>query len=320
MNNLYKEIFDRNLINDKQFTFLEAIRTNKIISLYYELRLILYLGILLFTAGIGYFAYQNMGDIGHLISMALITIAIVAGFLFIKKFAEPYSNMEVTVSQVYFDYILILVALLIISLFTYVQVYFNLVELLLNRISFISAAILLFLSYRYDNRALLSMGITALAAAVGISITPIDWARGEWSVTSDLYVISILLGATLIGAGQVSYWYGIKKHFRFTFQNFGLILYFIGCIAATFDSSYEFFYAVLMLVSAAILTYYTWQKKEFLFFLYSNIAAFIAITYLLYVLIDTIDGNDEIFIYYFPVACIAYIIFLVKKKSHFAHD
>jgi hypothetical protein len=320
MDHTNKELFQRNLINDKQYQFLEAIRNNKIVSLYFELRLMLYLGILLFTGGVGYFAYQNMGVIGHLIAMIIMSVAIIVGFYFIRRFAKPYSNIEVTVSHVYFDYILILVSLLIISLFTYVQVYFELVELFLKWTSFISAIIFLFMAYRYDNRALLSMAITVLAAAVGLSITPVDWVKGELLETSHLYITSILLGLLLTVAGLVSQYKNIKKHFRFTYQNFGLLLYFIGCLSAMFDSHYEILYAILILLSAGILTYYTWMQKEFLFFMYANIAFYIAFTYLMFEAVDHMGGGDGIFIYYFPMTCITYIVFLFNKKSHFSHE
>jgi len=315
-----KELYQRNLIDDQQYQLLEAIRTEKVVSLYYELRLMLYLGIMLFTGGVGYFAYQNIGHIGHLIAMAGIGAAIIVGFYFIRKFAKPYSNGEVTVSLVYFDYMLILVSLLIISLFAYVQVYFDLVELLLNWTSFISAAIFLFMAYRYDNRALLAMAITAFAAAVGLSISPVNWAKGAWQLSSNLYNISIVLGATLTVIGQVSQYKNVKKHFRFTYQNFGLLLYFIGFLSAMFDSDYQLPYAFLTLVSAGILSWYTWGNKEFLFFIYSNLAGYIAFTYLVFKSLDNGIGDYIVYTYYFPVTCIAYLLLLFKKKSHFADE
>lgn len=320
MDNTNKELFQRELINDKQYQYLESIRTNRIVSLYYELRLMLYLGIMLFTGGVGYFAYKNMGEIGHLVAIALLATGIALGFYFIQKFAKPYSNQEVIVNHVYFDYILILVSLLIIAFFTYVQVYFNLVEQLLNLTSYITAALFIFMAYRYDNRALLSMSITALAAAVGISITPINWATGDWFVSSNLYTTSIGLGIILAIAGQVSQYRNVKKHFRFTYQNFGLLLYFIGCLSAIFGSHHELFYALLTLASAGIITYYTWVHKEFLFFVYANLAGYIAFTYLMFKALDGMDGDFTFFVYYFPVTCIAYIVFLFTKKSHFAHE
>ena len=320
MNHTNKELFQRNLIDDHQHEYLEAIRTEKIVSLYSELRLMLYLGILLFTGGVGYFAYQNIGHVGHLLAMAGIGAAIIAGFFFITKFAKPYSKGEVTVSQVYFDYILILVSLLIISLFAYVQVYFNLVELLLNWTSFISAVIFLFMAYRYDNRALLAMSITAFAAAVGLSVSPVDWAKGAMQLSSNLYNTSIVLGVALTVIGQVSEYKNVKKHFRFTYQNFGLLLYFVGCLSAMFDSNYQIPYAFLTLLSAGILSWYTWMQREFLFFIYANCTGYIAFTYLIFKTFDHMSGDYFVFVYYFPTTCIVYVLLLFKNKSHFAHS
>jgi hypothetical protein len=320
MENIYEELFERKLISDPQHRFLEAIRTNQVVSVYAELRLILFLGILLFTGGVGYFAWQNMGEMGHLTSMFLLAAAIGVGFYFIGKFAKPYSNAQVSVSLVYFDYLLILVSLLIISLFTYVQVYFDLVELLINWTSFISAILLLFMAYRYDHKALLSMGITALAAAVGITISPVDWTKGDWLITSDLYLSSLLLGALLLVVEHILYQREIKKHFRFTFQNFGLLLFYLGGLASIFDSHHQWMYAALVLAVAGSLTYYTWKKKEFLFFLYSNLAAYVAFTYLFFRMIELIGGDLSMLVTYFPLTCIGYIVFLISKKSHFSHD
>jgi hypothetical protein len=320
MENINQELSERNLITEQQFKFLEAIRTEKIISLYFELRLILYVGIMLFTAGIGYIAYQNMTDFGHIICMILIGSAIISGFYFIIKHAKPYSNQEVVVNQIYFDYILVLVSLLIISEFAYIQVYFGLVQLLLRWTSFISAGILFFMAYRYDNRALLSMGITALAAAVGISITPIDWVQGDWTFTSNIYLTAIILGILLILAGQFEEKKEIKKHFRFTYVNFGLLLYFIGAVSAIFDSNYELLFGAITLVTAILIILYTWKMKEFLFFLYSSIAGYIALTYLIFEALEKVETDGDIYFFYFPITCIAYIVFLVTKKSHFAND
>jgi len=80
------------------------------------------------------------------------------------------------------------------------------------------------------------------------------------------------------------------------------------------------FYALLTLLSAGVLTYYSWREKEFLFFLYSNITAYIAITYLIFKLIERMNDGYFILVYYFPASCIGYIFYLIKKKSHFAHD
>ncbi|MEI7595348.1 MAG: hypothetical protein WCK02_06325 [Bacteroidota bacterium] len=320
MNTIYKQLFDRNLIDDKQYSFLDVVQSKKIISLYYELRLLLYLGIMLFTGGLGYFAYQNMTEIGHIISMLLIACAVFAGFYFINKFQKPYSNAMVEVVHPYFDYILILTSLLIISLFTYIQVYFDIVQYFIYSSSFISAGILLLMAYRFDNRALLSMGITALAAAFGVSVTPVDWVKGTWFASGLLYLISILLGAGLVVAGELSERKDIKSHFKFTYQNFGLLLFFTGGISAMFENQYHVWFAFFTLLSAAYVLYQSWNLKQFLFFLYSSIAAYISFTYLLFQMLNGFDGGTVLLVYYFPFSCIAYVVLLINKKSHFKND
>ena len=321
MESKYKKLFENNLIEETQFEFLNAIETNKIISVFNELRLILYLGIMLLSTGIGYLAYQNMGEFGHICCMILLLAAIIASFFYILKYASPYSNAEVSVSHLYYDYILILVSLLIIGLFSYIQVYFNLVHLLLNWSTLISAIILLFMAYRFDNRGLLSMGITAFTATFGIVISPVNWAKGEWLPTLNLYNTGIILGIAFVLIGHLSEIKKIKSHFRFTFQNAGLLIFFISSIAAIFDSKYSILYAFLLLISSSAVIYYSWNFKEFLFFLYSCISSYIALTYLIIKVTENLFSDAWILlIYYFPISCVGYIIFLIKKKNHFVND
>lgn len=321
MSKVHKQLLEEGLINQPQFELIDAVAEKKVVSLYYELRLVLYLGILLFTGGIGYIAYQNLGDIGHLAVMFLMIVAIVfCGYYIIKK-SLPYSHSEVKVDHIYFDYLLILEALLLISLFTYVQVYFDLVEYFLHSSSIITALLFLSMAYRYDNKAVLSMGITALVAAFGLSISPVNWIHGTWFPDVDLYVIGIVLAGVLLGVGELLSRKGIKQHFAFTYFNFGLLLYYASTLALLFDSGWQVGIAFLLFFSAGAISFYTWVKKEFVFFLYSSVAAYIGFTYLLVKLLTM--GNEDGFvllIYYFPVSCIAYVMLLVKHKNHFSDD
>lgn len=318
MNNINHELHEKGLISSQQYEFLEGIRTNKVVSLYFELRLILYLGIMLLTGGLGYIAYQNMGSFGHIISMLLIFAGIVGCFYFVNKQALPYSNAEVNINHPYFDYILILGALLIIALFTYITIYFSLIELI-NVSTLLSAALLLYFTYRYDNTALLSMGLVAFAATVGINISPMNWATGELLQSSNLYVTAILLGIGYYVVGHLSEQREIKAHFRFTYQNFGLMLYFVGLISAIFISDFEVLFALWLLISAVAIGYFSWDKREFLFFLYAVISGYIAFTYLFYKMLDAIDA-ETLMIFYVPFSCIGLVAYLIINKKHFTNE
>lgn len=318
MNNINHELHQKELISNQQFEFLEGIKTNKVVSLYFELRLILYLGIMLLTGGLGYIAYQNMGSFGHIISMLLIFAGIVGCFYFVNKHALPYSNTEIRINHPYFDYILILGALLIIALFTYITIYFSLVELI-NISTLISAALLLYFTYRYDNSALLAMGLVAFAATVGINISPMNWATGELLQNSNLYITAILLGILYYVIGYLSEQREIKTHFRFTYQNFGLMLYLIGLLSAIFISDNGLLYAFWLLISAAAIGYLSWVKREFLFFLYAVISGYISFTYLFYKMLDAIDA-ETLMIFYVPFSCIGLVAYLIINKKHFTNE
>lgn len=320
MKNTHDPLLHHQLIDTGQHAFLDALHTRKIISVFHELRLVLYLGIMLFTGGVGYLVYQNIGSMGHVAMMGLLAVGILFCFKYIGRMAPPYSNLKTDSSHVYFDYLVLLAALLVIGLFTYIIVYFELMSIV-GYGSFLSAIVLSYMAYRYDNVAALSMGITALAAALGIGISPVDWAAGNFGDGARLYVTAMMLGAGLYGVGELSVLRTIKSHFGFTYQNFGILVYFIGNISAIFVSNYEVVYALLAVLVAAFLALKTWREKAFLFFLYASIAGYIAATYLLIKLLDVVSAHFEfILFYYFPVTCIGFIVFLINKKSHFAND
>lgn len=319
MKNIYDPLFDDQLIDPVQYNFLKQVHTRKIVSLYYELRLILYLGIMLFTGGIGYLVSQNISSFGHLVLMALIGVSIYTCFHYIRKQAKPYANAKVSDDHVYFDYLVLLAALLIISLFTYVLVYFEWTSAI-GQLSFLSAIILIFMSYRYDNKVLLSMAITALAAAVGITVSPVDWVNGDLFEGSRLFNTSIVLGVLLCVAAVWTKRAEIKPHFDFTYRNFGYLFYLLGCLTAIFASDSPVAYSLLTIASSLGLAILSWRLKEFLFFLYTSIAGYIDITYMVFEAVDQMNDGYWLLIYYFPVSCIGYIAFLITKKSHFIND
>ena len=316
MTGLHKELFDQNHIDQNQFQYLDLVQNRKIISVYYELRLTLYLGIMLFTGGIGYIVYQNLSDLLHIVLMALLGVSIAAGGYYIHVKSKPYGRQTVVVEHFYFDYIVVLVSLLIISLFTYVQVYFDLVSVMLQWTSFITSGLFLLMAYRYDNKIVLSMGITALAAAFGLTISPVDWYSGGSFNELHIYILSILMGASLLVIGQVFSVKDIKRHFTFTYHNFGLLLFYFGMLTLTFDSSIEAIMALLLLLISGGIGWYSWKNKFFLFFMYSCITSYISFTYLILEL-----GMDEfLMLWYFPISCITAVVLLIKHRSHFSND
>src|SRR4051812_36303042 len=110
-----KELFDKGLIDEDQYRKIDVITSGKVVSVFYELRSLLYLGVMLFSAGTGILIYENIGDIGHVVAIVALALLTAACFLYAFRNALPYSSATVKPSTPYFYYIVLLGSLLFIS-------------------------------------------------------------------------------------------------------------------------------------------------------------------------------------------------------------
>src|ERR1051326_6663504 len=107
-----KQLYDDNLISEAQFSAINNYENSKPLSVHWELRTILYIGILLFTSGIGILIYLNIDTIGHQAVLAMIAAACAGCFYYGYKHRMPYSNSQVKHSSPLFDYVVLLGCLL----------------------------------------------------------------------------------------------------------------------------------------------------------------------------------------------------------------
>ncbi|MEQ9414695.1 MAG: DUF2157 domain-containing protein, partial [Cyclobacteriaceae bacterium] len=81
--NTPKDLLEKGFISEAQFNRIEPIVSRKIVSVFYELRTMLYLGVLLFTGGIGILIYENIGSLGHIISILLLSTVCLVCFWYV---------------------------------------------------------------------------------------------------------------------------------------------------------------------------------------------------------------------------------------------
>lgn len=315
MKSIYDKLFDGGFITRQQHAYLCSIASEEVISVYSELRVVLYLGILLFTGGAGYLAYENIGEIGHALAMLLLLVVAIFSFRYVFKNSIPYSPTEVIVPLPYFDYVLLLAGLSVVALCTYFQIYFELIDQVINWSSLALTAMFFYLAYRFDSRTQLSLGITLLAATIGISLSPIGIIKGNF-VVKDLIHPGLLLGVALVLGGFISKRKHVKAHFAFTYKNFGLLLFFFAGVSAIFLIRKELPYVFLVCSTAALVALFSWRYKYFLFFLYASISGYIALNYWL---IESLSGFDGLtfILFFIPTSCMLFVVWLVVNKKHF---
>ncbi len=310
-----RELFDKGLINEDQFTKIDVITSGKVVSVFYELRSLLYLGVLLFTTGVGILIYQNIGELGHILSIIALILLTMVCFFYVFKKAPLYSNTSVKPPTPYFDYIVLLGGLLFISVLGYLQFQFAILDENLGLITLLTSAFFFYIAYRFDHLAILSLAITALASFWSISISPQKWYSGDFFEAANLHNTAIIFSASVACISLVLDKKSIKNHFTFTYLNFCALIFFVGAITGMFMGEWWFAYLLLIYGGCAFAFYMAKQKKSFLFLLYAFVSAYIGTTYFL---AETIlQDAIEIWFLYSIASCGGFIYFIIKFKNYF---
>jgi hypothetical protein len=313
---IVKELFDKGFIEEDQYQKIEPILSGKIISVFYELRTLLYLGVMLLSAGLGILVYENIGELGHLLS--IIMLCVIAGicFWYVLRKAVPYSNFKVTSPTPYFDYILLLGCLLVVVIQGYLQFQYQIFDNALGLSTLLSATFFFTMAYRYDHVGILSLAITALASFWSISISPQKWYSSDFfSSSSNLHNTAIIFSTSLALIAILIDKRSIKQHFTFTYINFCSLIFFTGAIAGMFIGDSYGVYLVILYAGCIMAFFFARWKRSFLFLLYAFISGYIGTTFLL---ADTVfDYEPMLWFYYSIISCGGFVYFIIKYKNYF---
>jgi len=303
------------IITPTQQELLEQVHKNRPVSLHTLLRNLLYLGVLLFTTGAGMLIYLHIDTIGHdalIIALALLTLGC---FYYTYRHSPPFSLQEITAEGKFVDLVLLLGAMLFLSLEGYLHWRYAIFGTRFGLATFLPSVVFLFCAYRFDHRGVLSMGLTALASWVGLSITPFDVLTGNNFGSQQ--VIHTGIGFSII-VGGISLWLAsrdVKKHFTTTYLVFTGNLFFVAALAGVFTSGISFLYTLLILAGSAFFIWYARQHQSFVFLLMAVLYGYIAFTYLLFSSIDAPNFWITFGSFYFLASAAAVITFVINYKK-----
>jgi hypothetical protein len=306
-----KELQDKGFIQEDQFHTIEPIVARKVASVFYELRTLLYLGVMLFTTGVGFLIYQNIGELGHILAILALSILSVGCFMYGFWKGAPYSREKVKSPNPYFDYVLLLGCLLFVSVFGYLEFQFGFLEQYARPTSLITTTLFFFCAYRFDHLGILSLAITALTSFFGIVVS---WDGLD--SFNNLQHVGLLLSLVLAGIAIFIEKRGIKNHFTFTYLNFCALIYFLSAFAGIFGGYRETYlpYALALYLGVGLSILVARWKKSFLFLLYAVVAGYIGTTYFL---ADNTNWDIEAWLFYLLASAGGIIYFIVKYRNHF---
>lgn len=314
---LHKELLGQGLLTQDQHDRVEVIASGKLVSTYFDLRALLYVGVLLLSTGLGILIYKNISDAGHLVAIGVLALLTATSFVYAFRKAPPFSREEVEGPTPYFEYVVLLGSLLFVSVQGYLQFRYEWLTENLGLSTLISALVFFYVAYRFDHAGVLSLGITALASFFSITISPKRWYNGDFFEGAHVYVTAVAFGAVLAVVALLLERQRIKAHFTFTYLNFALLILFLGAISGLFWIS-EMMWLFLAAIYGGVA--FSWvsarKRKSFLFLIYAFLAGYIATTYLL---AETIlAGADFFWFYYFALSCGGFVYLIIKYRKLFS--
>ncbi|MBL7890368.1 MAG: DUF2157 domain-containing protein [Bacteroidia bacterium] len=304
------------MIDQLQLETIDRYERSKPLSVHWELRTILYLGILLFTSGIGILVYLNIDTIGHQAILASILLACGACFYYAYKNRKSYSHEQVKFDSPFFDYIVLLGCLLFGIFIAYFQYQYTLFGTHYGLATLFPTLVFFFCAYYFDHKGILSLGISGLAAWAGLSVTPMQLLEENDFSDRGIILTSIVLGLLIAVIAKYSEMKNMKRHFAFSYNNFAINMICVAALAALFDQPLKLFSFMLL---AGICTYYIFyarKEQSFLFLLLSVIYGYIGLTYAFFQILFEIDNEFAITMgfLYVMVSCAAVVLFFIFYK------
>lgn len=322
---LFKKLLQKQLISQTEFENIQE-QHRAPVTVFWDLSTLLYLGILLFTTGLGILVYKNIDSIGHAAIISLVAVLCAACFIYSFRKSDGYSNEKVESPDVLFDYILLLGCLLMLTLVGYLQFAYNVFGNDWGLATFIPMVALFAAAYYFDHVGVLSLAITNLAAWAGFTVTPANIVKDNDFHDSTLIFTGLILGAGLIAIAFISVYRQIKAHFAFTYKNFGTHVLFISLLDAMFH--FEVIYMLwfmILIVATIFFVRNALRERSFYFLVITVLYTYIAISYVVLQFLDIIGsgmGTVYLGLLYFIASGIALIrIFIhynkqLKKDAH----
>ena len=323
---LFEKLQAGGLISGDSLQKVKAVEDRRLFSLHWELKTLLYLGVVLLSGGLGILVYKNIDTIGHQTIRIFIALVAAGCFYYCIRIKRPFSRYKVMAPNPFFDYILLLGCLAFVTLIGYLQFQYATFGTAYGLATFIPMLVLFISAYFFDHIGILSLAITNMAAWAGIAVTPLRILKENDFGDERLIYTGLALGLILVLAGLASERSNFKKHFAFTYTNFGIHLLFISGLAGLFlQGPFYICWFLLLLGIAAYFYRVALKRSSFYFLLLVVLYGYIAVSYVVVHLLAQMRDTDLGPIYagclYFIVSAIGVVrVLMILNRKMKTHD
>ena len=292
---------DSGAITAAQFDTLNAIVRKERFSVFVELNVLLYLGVLSLVAGIGWTINTYFADLGDAAILIGLTALLTASLYY--SFSHQPSMVV--------DYILYLACLTLAAELAYIEFRFQVLRDHWDYYVLLSALVYFFLAYRFDNRLVLSLALSTLAAWFGVKISRFDLISSD-----SLRAAAIGYGLVVSGGGLLLAHLGIKKHFLETYLQVSVNVLFIALVSGVIDRNANWMYLLGLVILAGVSIRAGVHFRRFVFVVYGTIYGYIGLS----AEILRRLGTDTAALSYIAVSSTIVIVAIVILARRFGRD
>jgi hypothetical protein len=302
---------EHGIISGEQHTLLAGLSHGEPFSLFLELNILLYAGVLAFVAGLGWTISTWSQQLGDVLVLAILSALLAACFWYCFSRAPAWSPAETPSPSLVFDYVIYLGSLTWSVELAYLENRFHVLSGEWGLYLLATAGLFFFLAYRFDNRFVLSLALSSLAGWFGLTIS--HWPShqdAEYRQYAILY--SLVVGV----AGAVLQRRGLKPHFFGTYLNIAANVLFWALLSGVFNREGYLVWFLALLAACGASLAWGLARRQFSFVAYAAVYGYVGISA---ILIRDINGETAI-LSYFVVTGIAMLVMLILIARRFGKE
>jgi hypothetical protein len=298
-------------VSPEQYAHLAGLSRGEPFSLFLELNVLLYAGVVAFVGGLGWTVSTWSQQIGDVLVLTVLSIILAACFWYCFSRATAWSPTETPAPSPIFDYVLYLGSLVWGVELAYVENRLHVLSGQWDLYLLATAVFFFFLAYRFDNRFVLSLALSSLAGWFGLTIS--RWPAHQ----DDTYRQYALLYCLLVGAcGAILQRRGLKPHFLGTYLNIVANLLFWSVLSGVFNrQGYGLWVFALLIVCGASLGWGL-ARRQFAFVAYAAVYGYVGVSSLFLRGVN----DDTAVLTYFVFSGLAMLVALVMIGRRFGRS
>jgi hypothetical protein len=302
---------EQGIILPEQYTHLAGLSRGEPFSLFLELNILLYAGVLAFVAGLGWTVSTWSHQLGDALVLTILSAMMAACFWYTFSRAPAWSLAETPLPSLIFDYVLYLGSLTWSLELAYIENRFHLLSGQWDLYLLATAALYFFLAYRFDNRFVLSLALSSLAGWFGLTIS--HWPSHQDAAYRQYAILYCLIVG---GAGAILESRGLKPHFFGTYLNIAANVLFLALLSGVFDRQGYGVWLLALLAACGASLAWGIPRRQFSFVAYAAVYGYVGLSS---ILVRDMVGSGAI-LSYFVVTGVAMLVILVQIARRFGRE